>query len=31
MRVTLRASKWGESYRLSPEGANGFIQVKRVR
>jgi hypothetical protein len=30
MRVTLRASKWGESYRLSPEGANGFIQVKRV-
>jgi hypothetical protein len=31
MRVTLRASKWGESYRLSAEGSNGFIQVKRVR
>jgi hypothetical protein len=31
MRVTLRATKWGSAYRLSAEGQNGFIQVKRVQ
>jgi hypothetical protein len=31
MRVTLRPSKWGTSYRLSAEGTKGFIQVKRVQ
>jgi len=30
-RVTLRATKWGGSYRLSAESLNGFIQVERVR
>jgi hypothetical protein len=30
-RVTLRATKWGASYRLSAETLTGFIQVERVR
>ena len=31
MRVTLHSSKWGTAYRLTAEGLNGFIQVKRVK
>jgi hypothetical protein len=31
MRVTLHASRWGSAYRLSAEGLNGFIQVKRFK
>jgi len=30
-RVTLHATKWGSSYRLTTESLNGFIQVERVR
>ena len=30
-RVTLRATKWGTSYRLSADALSGFIQVERVR
>ncbi len=30
-RVTLRATKWGASYRLSADTLSGFIQVERVR
>ena len=30
-RVTLRATRWGHSYRLSGDSLNGFIQVERVR
>jgi hypothetical protein len=30
-RVTLRATKWGASYRLSADALSGFIQVERVR
>ena len=29
-RVTLRATRWGHSYRLSGDSLNGFIQVERV-
>jgi hypothetical protein len=30
-RVTLRATKWGSSYRLSADTLSGFIQVERAR
>jgi len=30
MHVTLRPSKWGSAYRLSAQGLNGFIQVRRI-
>ena len=30
-RVTLHATRWGHSYRLSVASLNGFIQVERVR
>jgi hypothetical protein len=31
MDVRIYRSKWGNSYRLSAKGLNGFIQVERVR
>jgi hypothetical protein len=30
-RVTLRPSRWGAAFRLTADGAHGFIQVERVR
>jgi hypothetical protein len=30
-RVTIRPTRWGESYRLEGEGLNGYIQVEKVR
>lgn len=30
LRVTLTPTRWGESYRLSGEGLNGYIQVAKV-
>ena len=30
-RVTIRPTRWGESYRLTAERLNGSIQVQRVR
>lgn len=29
--VTIKPTRWGNDYRLSAEGVNGFIQVKRVK
>jgi hypothetical protein len=31
MDVRIYRSKWGNSYRLSAQGLNGFIQVERVK